>query len=126
VATVVTMFTLLSGNIMIHYCVKYYDLGIQGLWYCHAVDSTMAHTMFVEHVGWRRRYHRDIDCIPDCVQLFALPNDAESHGAPYHTSKVVVRAAWDVTEYDSSWIVIDDYASRDNPPNPLAYLRFSR
>jgi len=111
---------------MTHFVVRYFDLGIQGLWYCHTVDSAMAYDCFAEHVAWRRRYHRDIDCVPSHVEIIPMTTDDESHGAPYHTSKVVVRSAWDTTEYDPCWIVVDDYAPRENPPNPLAYLRFAR
>ena len=95
---------------MIHFAVFYSDFGIRGLWYTLAESSTMAVESFHEHVAWRRRFHRDIDCIPDYVEAFSIPANSEPYGPAFHESRIVV----------------NDYKPADNPPNPLAYLRFSR
>lgn len=95
---------------MIHFAVFYSDFGIRGLWYCVAESSTAAYESFHEHVAWRRRFHRDIDCIPDYVEAFVIPVNSEPYGAAFHESRIVV----------------DDYKPVDNPPNPLAHLRHAR
>ena len=96
---------------MIHFAVFYSDFGIRGLWYCVAESSTMAVESFGEHVAWRRRFYRDIDCVPDYVEAFSMSaTNCEPYGPAFHESRIVV----------------DDYKPADNPPNPLAYLRCSR
>jgi len=111
---------------MIHFAVFYSDLGIRGLWYCVAESSTAAYESFNAHVAWRRRYHRDIDCVPGYVEAFTVPINGEPYGPAFHESRIVVRAPWDTTEYASCWIVVDDYAPISPKSNPLAYLRFAR